>query len=256
MKADPVFEAFLYKLPSPLQPLQSNSNRVPIGQRQLVCNDECAKLKKKYAFGLCTTKADLSWVNSQISDLITREPEWVSDVEERFRFLVLSKTKGIRLHVFCAMPKEKRDTLKLLAERCNLSVYSAGRDPTFVLIVQATQQSKAPLHPRMNPKGSIPATGKVRPLPFKSSVDMDPRLVICLFDLPCDATVKSLILRFGGECELVRMNDVNALVLFKDHTKAATALKVINHASAYQGAIEAPATSVMMPSRSVWNTTK
>jgi transcriptional repressor NF-X1 len=99
-------------------------------------------------------------VNAQISDLTGREQEWVSDVEDGFRYLVLYRTKGIRLHVFCEMPKEKRDTLKLLAERCNFSVYSTGRDPRCVLIVQATQKSRAPPPHSMNPKGSLPKTGQ------------------------------------------------------------------------------------------------
>ncbi|PHT97411.1 hypothetical protein BC332_33661 [Capsicum chinense] len=46
---------------------------------------------------------------------------------------------------------------------------------------------------------------------FYSLVDMDPRLVVALFDLPRDADISELVLRFGVECELVWLNDKNAL---------------------------------------------
>ncbi|KAM3381550.1 hypothetical protein P3S68_007123 [Capsicum galapagoense] len=51
---------------------------------------------------------------------------------------------------------------------------------------------------------------------FDSLVDMDPRLVVALFDLPRDADISALVLRFGVECELVWLNDKNALAVFSD----------------------------------------
>lgn len=83
LRPDPVLEAsILHKLPAPLQSVQSNSNRVPLGQRKLACDDECTKLEKKEiladAFGICTI-IDLPGVSEQISELlaelIRREPQ-------------------------------------------------------------------------------------------------------------------------------------------------------------------------------------
>lgn len=263
-RADPVFEAsVLHKLPAPLQPVQSNSNRVPLGQRKLACDEECLKLEKKKiladAFGICTT-VDLPGVNEQISELlaelIRREPQWVSAVEERFRYLVLGKTKAssssIRVHVFGPMPKDKRDMLRHLAERWNLSICSAGWEPKRFLVIQATQKSRAPVRSIM-PKGSLPTIGSVQAPPFNSVVDMDPRLVLALFDLPREAEVSSLILRFGGECELVWLNDKNALAIFTDPARAATALRRVDHASVYRGAIVVPHTGGL-PNRNAWAT--
>jgi len=264
LRSDPVLEAsILHKLPAPLQPVQSNSNRVPLGQRKLACDDECTKLEKKKiladAFGICTT-IDLPGVSEQISELlaelIRREPQWVSAVEERFRYLVLGKTKAssnsIRVHVFGPMPKDKRDMLRHLAERWSLFIYSAGRDPKRFLIIQATQKSRAPVRSIM-PKGSLPTIGLVQPPPFNSVVDMDPRLVLALFDLPREAEVSSLILRFGGECELVWLNDKNALAIFTDPARAATALRRVDHASVYRGAIVVPHNGGL-PNRNAWAT--
>ncbi|MCD7454318.1 hypothetical protein HAX54_024330 [Datura stramonium] len=45
---DSVLEAsIIQKLPSPLQPIEANGKKVPLGQRKLTCDDECAKMEKK-----------------------------------------------------------------------------------------------------------------------------------------------------------------------------------------------------------------
>jgi len=181
---------------------------------------------------------------------------WVSFVEERFKYLVLGKTKAssnsIRVHVFGPMPKDKRDMLRHLAERWSLFIYSAGRDPKRFLIIQATQKSRAPVRSIM-PKGSLPTIGLVQPPPFNSFVDMDLRLVLALFDLPREAEVSSLILRFGGECELVWLNDKNALAIFTDPARAATSLRRVDHASIYRGAIVVPHNGGL-PNHNAWAT--
>ncbi|KAM0053623.1 putative nucleotide-binding alpha-beta plait domain superfamily, transcription factor NFX1 family [Helianthus debilis subsp. tardiflorus] len=64
---------------------------------------------------------------------------------------------------------------------------------------------------------------------------MDPRLVVALFDLPSDADVSALVLRFGVECELVWLNDKNALVVFSDPARAATAMRQLDHGSVNYG---------------------
>ncbi|KAI8019495.1 NF-X1-type zinc finger protein NFXL1 [Camellia lanceoleosa] len=51
---------------------------------------------------------------------------------------------------------------------------------------------------------------------FDPLIDMDPRLLVALFDLPRDANISALVLRFGSECELVWLHDKNALVVFSD----------------------------------------
>ncbi|XP_057840828.2 NF-X1-type zinc finger protein NFXL1-like [Cryptomeria japonica] len=257
IRADPVFEASIYhKLPARLQPTESHLTRVPMGQRKLACDDECAKLERKKtvanAFDI-STSVDLQEVNGKTSemlaDLIRREPQWVSDVEDRFKYLVLGRTKintnGIRVHIFNAVPKEKRDILKLLAGRWNLSVFWAGWEPRRFFIVQGTQKSRAPAR-NLLLNGPLQTTGQVQPPIFNSLVDMDPRLVFALFDLPreTDVSVSSLILRFGGECELVWLNDKNALAIFTDMTRAATAMRRVAHATAYQGAVNQTSTPI------------
>ncbi|GJU46941.1 protein phosphatase 2C 70 [Tanacetum coccineum] len=43
----PVINLNLNKLPAPLQPDEANGKRTPLGQRKLVCDDECSKLERK-----------------------------------------------------------------------------------------------------------------------------------------------------------------------------------------------------------------
>jgi len=69
---------------------------------------------------------------------------------------------------------------------------------------------------------------------------MEPGLVVGLLDLPREADVSTLVLRFGGECELVWLNDKNALAIFADGARAATALRRVDHASEYRGATTVP----------------
>ncbi|OAE25106.1 hypothetical protein AXG93_3217s1220 [Marchantia polymorpha subsp. ruderalis] len=40
-------EMILSRLPAPLQPIAQGSERTPLGQRKLSCDDECGKLEKK-----------------------------------------------------------------------------------------------------------------------------------------------------------------------------------------------------------------
>lgn len=40
-------EMILNRLPPPLQPIAQGSERTPLGQRKLLCDDECGKLEKK-----------------------------------------------------------------------------------------------------------------------------------------------------------------------------------------------------------------
>ncbi|KAL4196839.1 hypothetical protein AMTRI_Chr04g185130 [Amborella trichopoda] len=250
---DTVYEASVAeKLPVPLQPIDSStsSGRVPLGQRKFICDDECAKLERKRvladAFEISTNVDALHFgesaaVSEYLTDLMRRDPKWVMAIEERCKYLVLGKGKGspnsIRVHVFCAAPKEKRDAIRQIAERWKLSIHAAGWEPRRFLVVHVTPKSKPPARILGFRGGSVPAAIGQQAPPFDSSIDMDPRLVVALFDLPRDSDVSALILRFGGECELVWLNDRNALAVFGEPARAATALRRLDHGSAYIGAV-------------------
>lgn len=250
---DTVSEAsIIQKLPVPLQPVEANGRKIPLGQRKLACDDECAKQERKRvladAFDITPPNLDAlhfgenSVVSELLADLFRRDPKWVLSVEERCKFLVLGKTRGttssLRVHVFCPMLKEKRDAVRLIAERWKLSVNSAGWEPKRFIVVHVTPKSKIPARV-LGAKGSTPLN-VLNPPVFDPLVDMDPRLVVSLLDLPRDADISALVLRFGGECELVWLNDKNALAVFSDPARAATAMRRLDHGSVYHGAVVIP----------------
>ncbi|KAF5200342.1 Nf-x1-type zinc finger protein nfxl1 [Thalictrum thalictroides] len=248
---DSIFEAsIVQKLPVPLQPAEENGKKVPLGQRKLVCDEECAKMERKRvladAFDISTPNLDVlhfgenSTVSDLLVDLFRRDPKWVLSIEERFKYLVTGKNKagttnGLRVHVFCPMLKEKRDAVRHIAERWKLSVHAAGWEPKRFLVVHVTPKSKVPSR-MLGPKGSLPMNVS-HPLVFDPLVDMDPRLVVSLLDLPGESDISALVLRFGGECELVWLNDKNALAVFSDPVRAATALRRLDHGSVYHGVV-------------------
>ncbi|GJN29135.1 hypothetical protein PR202_gb17330 [Eleusine coracana subsp. coracana] len=236
------------KLPMPLQPVESSGRRVPLGQRKLACDEECAKMEKKRvlaeAFDITPPNLDAlhfgenSSASDLVSDLFRRDPKWVLAIEERCKFLVLGKMRGssassLKLHVFCHMMKDKRDAIRLIADRWKLSVQSAGWEPKRFVTIHVTPKSKPPAR-ILGSKAGAPVTA-AHPY-FDPLVDMDPRLVVAMLDLPRDADVNALVLRFGGECELVWLNDKNAVAVFNDPARAATALRRLDYGSAYQGA--------------------
>ncbi|KAI3735661.1 hypothetical protein L6452_15169 [Arctium lappa] len=246
--ADTLLEASaVQKLPVPLQPVEANGKKVPLGQRKLMCDDECSKMERKKvladAFGVATNLEALHFgenamVSDMLGDLFRRDPKWVLSVEERCKMLVVGRGRGgaaaLKVHVFCPMLKEKRDAVRLIAERWKLSINAAGWEPKRFIVVHVTPKSKAPAR-ILGSKGMNP-TNLIHPPNFDPMVDMDPRLVVALFDLPGDADVSALVLRFGGECELVWLNDKNALAVFSDPARAATAMRRLDHGSVYYGA--------------------
>ncbi|KAJ1258851.1 hypothetical protein BS78_10G107100 [Paspalum vaginatum] len=262
---DNVFEvSIIQKLPMPLQPVESNGRRVPLGQRKLSCDDDCAKMEKKKllaeAFDITPPNLDAlhfgesSSSSDLISDLFRRDPKWVLAIEERCKFLVLGKVRGnsssnLKLHVFCPMLKDKRDAIRLIADRWKLSVHSAGWEPKRFITIHVTPKSKPPAR-ILGSKAGAPVTTS-HPY-FDPLVDMDPRLVVAMLDLPRDADVNALVLRFGGECELVWLNDKNAVAVFNDPARAATALRRLDYGSAYQGATMFMPSSVQASSGNVW----
>ncbi|KAL2920744.1 NF-X1-type zinc finger protein NFXL1 [Bienertia sinuspersici] len=241
--------SILQKLPAPLQPVEANEKRVPLGQRKLMCDDECAKLERKRvladAFDISQPSLDAlhfgenSAASQVVSELLRRDPKWVLSVEERCKHLVLGKSRvssnsNIKVHVFCPMLKEKRDAIRLIAERWKLTISAAGWEPKRFVAIHVTPKSKAPTR-ILAPKGSGVMNAHHPPV-FDPLVDMDPRLVVALLDLPSDADISTLVLRFGGECELVWLNDKNALAVFSDPARAATAMRRLDNGSVYQGA--------------------
>ncbi|XP_074572574.1 NF-X1-type zinc finger protein NFXL1-like [Curcuma longa] len=245
---DTVLEAsILQRLPTSLLPVEANGKKVSLGQRKLSCDEECAKLERKRvladAFDITPPNLDALHFGENLAssdllaDLFRREPKWVLSVEDRFKFLVLGKTKGggIKVHVFCPMPTEKRDAVWHLAERWKLTVQTAGWEPKRFLVVHVTPKSRPPAR-ILGSKPGVPLAAP-HPPPFDPIVDMDPRHVVSMLDLPRDADISALVLRFGGECELVWLNDKNALAIFSDPARAATALRRLDHGSVYQGAV-------------------
>lgn len=235
----------------PLQPVDVKT-RVPLGQRKLACDEECAKLEKKRiladAFGITATPVDpaLSVDSVQIAsevlkELLKKDPQWVLAIEDRFKYLVLgSKSTNaapIRVHVFSFLPKEKREVLRQIAERWNLTVSAVGREPKRFLTAHVNSKSRAPPMRSLFGRSPLPLPGQAQAPAFNASLDMDPRLVVGLFELPRDGDISTLVLRFGGECELVWLNDKNALAVFSDMMRAATAIRRVDHASAYSGAV-------------------
>ncbi|KAK8525917.1 hypothetical protein V6N12_020403 [Hibiscus sabdariffa] len=245
--ADTVIEAsVIKKLPAPLQPVDSTGKKIPLGQRKLMCDDECAKLERKRvladAFDITSPNLDAlnfgenSVTSELIFDLYRRDPKWVLAVEERCKFLVLGKnrgTTGLKVHVFCPLLKDKIDAVRMIAERWKLAISAAGWEPKRFIVVHATPKSKPPV--RIIGSKGLTGTGAVHPV-FDPLVDMDPRLVVSFLALPREADISALVLRFGGECELVWLNDKNALAVFNDPARAATAMRRLDHASIYTGA--------------------
>uniref|UniRef100_A0A803R1E8 NFXL1 RRM-like domain-containing protein n=1 Tax=Cannabis sativa TaxID=3483 RepID=A0A803R1E8_CANSA len=166
------------------------------------------------------------------------DPKWVISVEERCKYLVLGKNRGsssgLKVHVFSPMLKEKRDAVRVIAERWKLAVNAAGWEPKRFIVVHVTPKSKVP--PRILGVKGTTTVSAPQPPAFDPLVDMDPRLVVSFQDLPRDADISALVLRFGGECELVWLNDKNALAVFHDPARAATAMRRLDHGSVYNGA--------------------
>ena len=113
-----------------------------------------------------------------------------------------------------------------------------GREPRRFLTVYTSSKTKVPPIRNLFGKSPLPLPGQAQAPAYNPSLDMDPRLVVGLFELPRDADISSLVLRFGGECELVWLNDRNALAVFSDMARAATAIRRVDHASVYYGAIK------------------
>ncbi|GAB2292666.1 NF-X1-type zinc finger protein nfxl1 [Dionaea muscipula] len=240
--------SIIQRLPVALQPVEANDKKIPLGQRKLVCDGECAKLERKRvladAFDITPPSLDALHfgdnpaVSEVLSDMLRRDAKWVLSVEERCKFLVLGKSRGstssLKVHVFCPMVKDKRDAVRIIADRWKLCVSAAGWEPKRFVVIHVTSKSRAPSR-ILGPKGA-PAVSFYHSPVFDPLVDMEPRLVVALLDLPSDTGISQLILRFGGECELVWLNDKNALAVFSDPARAATAMRRLDHGSVYHGA--------------------
>uniref|UniRef100_A0A0R0K132 NF-X1-type domain-containing protein n=1 Tax=Glycine max TaxID=3847 RepID=A0A0R0K132_SOYBN len=249
--ADVVHEAsIIQKLPVLLQPVAANGKKAPLRQRKLMCNDDCAKLERKRvladAYEITAPNLDSlhfgenSIASELLADMLRSDSKWVLSVEERCKFLVLGKSRGNDAHgpkvqVFCPMLKDKGDAVRVIAERWKLVVNAAGREPKHFIVVHVTPKSRAPARV-LGVKGTTTVNVPL-PLAFDPLVDMDPRVVVSFLDLPRDADISALVLRFGGKCELVWLNDKNALAVFNDPARAATAMRRFDHGTVYKGAV-------------------
>jgi hypothetical protein len=158
----------------------------------------------------------------------------VNKVLNMLAFWIEDPNSGaLKLHVFGNMMKDKRDAIRLIADRWKPSVQSADWEPKRFVTIHVTPKSKQPAR-ILGSKPGAPIT-TAHPY-FDLLVDMDPRLVVAMLDLPRDAAVNAVVLRFGGECELVWLHDKNAVAVFNDPARAATALRRLDYGSAYQGA--------------------
>ncbi|KAI3677783.1 hypothetical protein L6452_37053 [Arctium lappa] len=148
--ADTLLEASaVQKLLVQLQPIEANGKKVPLGQRKLMCDDECSKMERKKvlsdAFGVTTPNLEALhfgenvMVSDMLGDLFRRDPKWVLSVEERCKMLVVGRGRGgaaaLKVHVLCSMLKEKRDAVRLIAERWKLSINAAVWEPKRFIVV-------------------------------------------------------------------------------------------------------------------------
>ncbi|GJR48917.1 NF-X1-type zinc finger protein NFXL1 [Tanacetum coccineum] len=134
------------------------------------------------------------------STYYTSDPKWVIVSGERCKNVgsreVVRSGGTIKVYFFCPMLKKKRDAVRLIADRWKLSIRAAGWEQKWFIAVQVTLKSKAPSR-ILGTKGLNPLN-LIHPPSFDPLVDVDPRLVVALFDLPGDVDVSALVLRFGG----------------------------------------------------------
>lgn len=204
-----------------------------------------------------------------VAQLLRSDPQWVAAVEARLQFLVLGPTRGssggtasdtviggrggwtrdaVRFHVFRPMSREMREALYFLAERWHLGMESKGREPRRFPLVFVTRKSRSPdwrlpLKPALD---SAPSPGQAASAPSASAdIDYDPASVVPLVHLPSDTQLGKQLLRFGGECELFWLSDNNAVAVFEEKGRAATARRFLDHTCAYVGAIAMPVSGTL-----------
>ncbi|KAI3802340.1 hypothetical protein L1987_30471 [Smallanthus sonchifolius] len=236
----------------PLQAVEATGKKIPLGQRKLMCDDECIKLERKKvladAFGVTSLNFEAHHFGenpmvSNVGDLYRRDSKWVLAVEERCKMLVVvggGRGRGsAKVHVFCPMLKEKRDAVRLIAESWVIGAKGLHPHPLsfdhlvdmepmlvvalfdlprgfltlckmLVVVGGGRGRGGAKVHvfcPKLKEKRDAVRLIAERWKLSISAADMEPRLVVALFDLPSDADVSAFVLRFGGEYELVWLND-------------------------------------------------
>lgn len=244
----PTEKAAIVKLSKPLQPLPGGVS-VPLGKRQLACDEECQRLEKKRvlasAFGATPPgEGDGGAAAEALLEMLRREPQWVAAVESRLHALGQGLKGAVRAHVFRNLPPERREIIHQLAERWGLASQSVGRDPRRVLVVYGLGKGGKQQAPR--PLSRQPLTEE-RSLAFNPELDLDFGCVLEFRDLARETNLASALLRFAGECELLWLNDRNALVIFGDAGRAGTALRYLDHATAYRGVVSPPAVTKATP---------
>ncbi|XP_078429482.1 NF-X-like 1 [Wolffia australiana] len=208
-----------------------------VAPRRLACDEECEKAERRRvlaeAFAPSPSLGESPVAPELDLELLRREPRWALAVEERFRALVLGRApaRGTKVHVFCPMVKDKRDAVRALAERWRLAVHATGWEPRRYLTVRVTPKTRPPVGGGGKPAG-LPA--------FNPALDMDPRLVVALLELQGEADISALVLRFGGDCDLVWLNEKNALAVFANPARAVTAMRCLDSGTPYRSAAVLP----------------
>ncbi|GJP29329.1 hypothetical protein CLOM_g16455 [Closterium sp. NIES-68] len=179
--------------------------------------------------------------------------------------------EGVRVHIFKPMSRDKREAVHQMAGRWRLETVSKGAEPHRFTLVYTLSKSRAPtrklplpsripaaagaggsatasvscslgsssiignsllpLGPGFSPSLTAPAP------PFDPEIDLNPARVVALLSLPRDSNVATQLVRFGGECELVWIDDRNAVAVFEDPGRAATAMRFLDHAKPFWGAV-------------------
>ncbi|CAI5519565.1 unnamed protein product [Closterium sp. Naga37s-1] len=171
---------------------------------------------------------------------------------------------SVRLHIFRPMGRERREAVHQMAGRWRLETVSKGAEPHRFTLVYTTSKSRAPTRKLPLPTGTSIGTSSssssssssgggggggggsigsnLVPLgpgyspsltapapPFDPEIDLNPARVVALLSLPRDSNVATQLVRFGGECELVWVDDRNAVAVFEDPGRAATAMRFLDH---------------------------
>eukprot|EP00898_Chlorokybus_atmophyticus_P003433 jgi/Chlat1/4090/Chrsp26S04129 len=219
----------------------------PLGQQSLACDEECARRERQRqladAFD-ATLPVDGNPGKTELLEAVRRNPEWVAALEHRFTALLSLSSATMRVHVLQTMTTEQRAAVHELASMWNVVTSSHGVEPHRYIVLSATRKSRPP-----TPKYLVHWPSDVKRPPYVPEIDRDPASILAFTDIPRDADVASSLVRFGGECELVWVDDRNALAVFDNRARALAAMRLLSHSRPYSGVVAAlPAQSPIAPS--------
>eukprot|EP00899_Mesostigma_viride_P026266 jgi/Mesvir1/6824/Mv09009-RA.1 len=160
-----------------------------------------------------------------------------------------------RVHVFRPMNERERQAVHELAALWCVRSSSVGRDPYKLVTLWSIAgvsrpPPKGPVCRRLTPAGASMSFVLAAP-EFDGRIDMDPQRVLSLPKLPPDCNVSSRLARFGTECDVVWLDDANAVAVFDCRQRAGSALRLLDHAVPYQGVCAPPPEAQVAEDR-VW----